>query len=636
MTYKGNKINFQMISNYKNDNLNEFSSNYLFEGKSENNKRLNKNLITEIEGRKNYISNNFGNGNLTYQSIFTEKEKTNLNNNIHRSNKSYNRKGYIKKIKEYNEVVPQEKHNMNMNLRAKKKIQNNRTQNRFQTIIDISKKNKISQEYIPTLTINGFDNDLYGNLGYQQYFSNNNERLNMDEINKMNKKTLDEYKGLKYQKSEERMDKIMNKNDFMKNIKKINDLNLFDENGENFDYFSTKEKINNIKLNENDYLNLGNKKYEMDVDGEDKNSLIKKTKTINEEINKIKFNNFMKEISNNKHLNSFNLSNEAMNIKKDQFDNSNLNNEQINSINKMHENHKSIGFNLKSHSKLNNYLGKNQYNSGENIISNRDNEAKVIKNVRANYNKLKSNNNRVNDIDKIIQRNIKNYDNNYRSNKIEKSINELSKSIGSNSNYILTNSHNFDKKDILDSKGKNKQIAHDSNNKNNYLTIIKKYKEKIDYLMKENKRLNDMVKKSQALLAKYKNEIINFRKKENNLNNKDFRENNVYINYNYDLNNHVNNNDNTKEKMIILEKQNEAYKLEIKNLKKLIEINNDNNKKILRENLINKFNTSGIIHDEIEFEKKRSYSVSKSKKTLPNSFLSSKTFQEDETDSKIN
>ena len=157
------------------------------------------------------------------------------------------------------------------------------------------------------------------------------------------------------------MDKIMNKNDFMKNIKKINDLNLFDKNGENFDYFSTKEKINNIKLNENDYLNLGNKKYEMDVDGEDKNSLIKKTKTINEEINKIKFNNFMKEISNNKHLNSFNLSNEAMNIKKDQFDNSNLNNEQINSINKMHENHKSIGFNLKSHSKLNNYLGKNQY-----------------------------------------------------------------------------------------------------------------------------------------------------------------------------------------------------------------------------------------------------------------------------------
>ncbi len=249
MTYKGNKINFQMISNYKNDNLNEFSSNYLFEGKSENNKRLNKNLITEIEGRKNYISNNFGNGNLTYQSIFTEKEKTNLNNNIHRSNKSYNRKGYIKKLKEYNEVVPQEKHNMDMNHRAKKEIQNNRTQNGFQTIIDISKKNKISQEYIPTLTINGFDNDLYGNLGYQQYFSNNNERLNMDEINKMNKKTLDEYKGLKYQKSEERMDKIMNKNDFMKNIKKINDLNLFDKNEENFDYFSTKEKINNIKLN---------------------------------------------------------------------------------------------------------------------------------------------------------------------------------------------------------------------------------------------------------------------------------------------------------------------------------------------------------------------------------------------------
>ncbi len=98
---------------------------------------------------------------------------------------------------------------------------------------------------------------------------------------------------------------------------------------------------------------------------------------------------------------------------------------------------------------------------------------------------------------------------------------------------------------------------------------------------------------------------------------------------------------NSDNKIKELERHLEKYKKENKELKALLMKNKNNQTSINeeidpKENLINKFNTSGIIHDEIEFEKKRSYSVWKSKKKLRNSFLTSKTFQEDETDSKIN
>ena len=92
--------------------------------------------------------------------------------------------------------------------------------------------------------------------------------------------------------------------------------------------------------------------------------------------------------------------------------------------------------------------------------------------------------------------------------------------------------------------------------------MIKENKEKNEKLVKNNISLNEENKKIKVLAIKLRNQlnVIKNLRTQNNLNNKDFSENNVNINYNY-----ITNNDKMQTKIKELEQQIENYKKENNN-----------------------------------------------------------------------
>jgi hypothetical protein len=237
------------------------------------------------------------------------------------------------------------------------------------------------------------------------------------------------------------------------------------------------------------------------------------------------------------------------------------------------------------------------------------------KNVSMEFKELVLNNSKLNSKDKANKSN--NISNKYLGN-IDENI--YKKNIETNqTNNVITKL----KEKI---RQLNNVIVNQNKKINNFIKIIKENKEKNEKLVKNNISLNEENKKIKVLVIKLRNQLNVFKnlKTQNNLNNKDFSENNVNINYNY-----ITNNDKMQTKIKELEQQIEKYKKENNDLKFLLNKykNNNDEGRNTKENLLNKFNTSYQVYDN---HRKASYSVSKSKRNISSSFFSSKVFKEDE------
>ena len=238
------------------------------------------------------------------------------------------------------------------------------------------------------------------------------------------------------------------------------------------------------------------------------------------------------------------------------------------------------------------------------------------KKLSIEFKELVLNNNQLNKKSKAIKSN--NISDKYTGN-IDKNI--YNKKIGTNQENNV----------ISKLKEKIKQLNNVIVNKNNkikaFIKTIKENKEKNDNLVKTNTLLNEENKKIKELAIKFRNQLNAFKKlqTQNNMNNQDFSENKVNINYNY-----ITNNDKMQTKIKELEKQIEKYKKENNDLKFVLnkyKNRNNNEGRNTKENLLNKFNRSYNLDDN---KRKTSYSVSKGKKTLSSSFFLSKVFKEDE------
>ena len=419
---------------------------------------------------------------------------------------------------------------------------------------------------------------------------------------------------------------IINKNDFIKNIKEIDDLNYLDEiDKKTEDFFMTTENINNLILDEN-YLIPSNDNYEKAIN-------ILQTMPLNSRI---------PEINNDFYANRNNFED---NIKSKMHNNINETNK-----NDLKNNSNKI---IKYKQKINNLNTKNY--SNKILNSNKSNETRLMLNKKSFYDKDKDNNylNIINSKkyltlshrdeqvkseaknlkignNQIFPKNLKKLKNKYKAKKSNNLSYELNENNEQN-NYIkqMPNNNEFDD-DNLEFKKTIQKLSNDINDKNKKINalikIIKQEKKKNEILEKNNNILKEENKKNQELLKKLKYAIIVLKKKQrdNNLSNNDYKENNVNINYNY-----INSNDKIQQNIKELEKQIENYKKENNDLKLLLKQHQNNNYEEItsKQNLLNKFNKSDFSGSN---NRKKSYSVSKNKVTLRYSIVSNKTFQEDD------
>ena len=391
------------------------------------------------------------------------------------------------------------------------------------------------------------------------------------------------------------MNIILDKNDFIKNIKEIDDLNNLDEiDKKNGQYFSTTENINNMNIRK-PFIS-SNDKYEREINIIKRMPLDSKPKNnINKRENNLE--NFIKENNKNDYF--------INNISRKNSNNNNQ--EKINKL-KVNTNENRI---------FNNHTYKNRL-----IINDDSFYNNIEKSIQQNNPILTTITYKNEEESKNLQRNLS-FEDKAKQNKENKNFhNYYSISKYGNKNIIqkipknLENNHNIDLKEIIK---KLKNIIKEKNDKIiSFNKVIRQYKERINAFIQNNIKLNEEKTKNKYLLNKYKNEINTLKDKLNNMNKIDF----------------INNKYNSEQKIKELENQLEKYKKENKDLKLLL-IKNKNNQMSIneeidpRENLINKFNTSSFINEN---HRKKSYSVSKNKTNL--SFFSSKTFREDEIEMK--
>ena len=588
-------LNNENFVDYTNDIFNDNSSRYILKGINE----INNYIPTQIENK--LTPDKIGtNKNLIYKSIFPRNERI-IRNKFNYNNVDENKNSY------------QISKNENKNNDTKKQIYNQQRKNRrLMNKIDNAKHNN-------SLSNNYYNNDYSQNINYIEKYMNinlkdfpnssNNKRRSRYKVNTLyttnteNGRNLDidiysdlkGIKNLKTQKSEDNLNIILDKNDFIKNIKEIDDLNNLDEiDKKNGQYFSTTENINNMNIRK-PFIS-SNDKYEREINIIKRMPLDSKPKNnINKRENNLE--NFIKENNKNDYF--------INNISRKNSNNNNQ--EKINKL-KVNTNENRI---------FNNHTYKNRL-----IINDDSFYNNIEKSIQQNNPILTTITYKNEEESKNLQRNLS-FEEKAKQNKENKNFhNYYSISKYGNKNIIqkipknLENNHNIDLKEIIK---KLKNIIKEKNDKIiSYNKIIKQYKERINAFIQNNIKLNEEKTKNKYLLNKYKNEINTLKDKLNNMNKIDF----------------INNKYNSEQKIKELENQLEKYKKENKDLKLLL-IKNKNNQMSIneeidpRENLINKFNTSGFINEN---HRKKSYSVSKNKTNL--SFFSSKTFREDEIEMK--
>ena len=634
MSYLNNQINY--AKNYDNNNINliENSAKFNLNGNYEANRY--KQTKPETGQMKNISINTNNKGNLIYKSIFNHKKfvkRNNSNNKEYINEEKYNiNEENVNQILEKNnyknkDIIPKKK-----NIKPRKYKYSIEKDDEDNSLMNFSEQRgnyniNYYKKYINSDNYSNKDKKLrqYSSNHLQniKYESNSKDKINQKNSNSNFNTRIKN--NINFKNNQENLDMIINKNDFIKNIKEIDDLNYLDEiDKKTEDFFMTTENINNLILDEN-YLIPSNDNYEKAIN-------ILQTMPLNSRIPEI--NNDFKP----------NRNNFEDNIKSEIHNNINETNKNVlkNSSNKI----------IKYKQKINNLNTKNY--SNKILNSNKSNETRLMLNKKSFYDKDKDNNylNIINSKkyltlshrdeqvkseaknlkignNQIFPKNLKKLKNKYKAKKSNNLSYELNENNEQN-NYIkqMPNNNEFDD-DNLEFKKTIQKLSNDINDKNKKINalikIMKQEKKKNEILEKNNNILKEENKKNQELLKKLKYAIIVLKKKQrnNNLSNNDYKENNVNINYNY-----INSNDKIQQNIKELEKQIENYKKENNDLKLLLKQYQNNNYEEItsKQNLLNKFNKSDFLGSN---NRKKSYSVSKNKVTLRYSIVSNKTFQED-------
>ena len=667
------------------------------------------------------IGNTFVNKNenplegLIYKSIFNSLEKNALKENINSiSDNNFNllqerekRKYYVSNKKISN--------NKKYTLNIKKQLQDIKNEqfensNDLDNNINHSKINNVSKDEFNDLLNNYSGSILNKDIQYKKQYSpkqsSNNENstkkinyivntdftdLNFEkdinnedfqEIPQTNKKTLN------YQKSEDNLNKnnILDKQEFMKNIKEINDLEFIDEDKN--EPFTQKDILsNNEYMNKNNYLR--NNKIENIINtgrnDRNKNLILPNKKEKSMAMNSIKspqnsfisttnnsnFNNFIynknsynssnankKAIIRKEKLNINNLSNHDINFNDNKMKISEISKTNNNSVLKNDKNSMDINTNLlysKTNfpEKIDNYLLSLE-NNEQNHFSTLSNE-EIEKSFSSNNPKKNKNNLNIknNYIDYMIQtknqnyKNISNNLNSFSNNNLDDINNEFYKSLGNNNfntrgNSQYVNMYNkSDNYNYLDLKEKYEKLKEEIKKKNillnRFTKIIGEYKKRYNNLLEKNKQLQEESKTKQITLLEkikeYQKEIyilknnIDLLKRNNTKNNK---------NENYNIN--IYNSTDFINQINKLKEELEKYKKENNNLKILAikyknnNLNANSNKEAKNENnLRNRFYFLEEKEKNNKYDKK-SYSVSKPKKRIRASSLSKKNFEEGDLD----
>ena len=667
------------------------------------------------------IGNTFINKNenplegLIYKSIFNSLEKNALKENI--NNISDNNFNLLQEREKRKYYVSNKKisNNKKYTLNIKKQLQDIKNEqfensNDLDNNINHSKINNVSKDEFNDLLNNYSGSILNKDIQYKKQYSpkqsSNNENstkkinyivntdftdLNFEkdinnedfqEIPQTNKKTLN------YQKSEDNLNKnnILDKQEFMKNIKEINDLEFIDEDKN--EPFTQKDILsNNEYMNKNNYLR--NNKIENIINtgrnDRNKNLILPNKKEKSMAMNSIKspqnsfisttnnsnFNNFIynknsynssnankKAIIRKEKLNSNNLSNHDINFNDNKMKISDISKTNNNSVLKNDKNSMDINTNL-FYSKTNfpekndNYLLSLE-NNEQNHFSTLSNE-EIEKSFSSNNPKKNKNNLNIknNYIDYMIQTKNQNYKNminnlnSFSNNNLDDINNEFYKSLGNNNSNTRGNSqyvnmnNKSDNYNYLDLKEKYEKLKEEIKKKNillnRFTKIIGEYKKRYNNLLEKNKQLQEESKTKQITLLEkikeYQKEIyilknnIDLLKRNNTKNNK---------NENYNIN--IYNSTDFINQINKLKEELEKYKKENNNLKILAikyknnNLNANSNKEAKNENnLRNRFYFLEEKEKNNKYDKK-SYSVSKPKKRIRASSLSKKNFEEGDLD----
>ena len=632
-----NQLNKRNIYNYKNKNLNENLSKP-FETQMND---INKYPPKKVKSDRNKNKNNNYFENLTYKSIFPKRKRMTKNISINNENRI--------ETNYYNGSI-------NENIFSTRNPENRRNKPESNYFIYLKKKNNSLQKatqirnqfYIPKEDYNFLNFSEIKEKEYNNLFNNDiNDRknyLNYKKYNKLSLKTNESAKFdinninalranlksnnyIKTQKNElppkieENFNKIINKNDFIKNIKEIDDLNYLDDiETKNNEYLSMVENINKLNINGKNYT------YSTDRLMKGFNSFSNNqidTKTSNTSIlNNNQVNNIIIDTNENFSNNNYNINEKNENNSKRKYKSRLINDLKRNEKKVLPQMNKSyVNKLVVNHNRINdvdnsdNYLLSKETNRFS-TMSQMDEKLKSFsKNVSMEFKELVLNNSKLNSKDKANKSN--NISNKYLGN-IDENI--YKKNIETNqTNNVITKL----KEKI---RQLNNIIVNQNKKINNFIKMIKENKEKNEKLVKNNISLNEENKKIKVLAIKLRNQLNVFKnlKTQSGLGDKDFSENNVNINYNY-----ITNNDKMQTKIKELEQQIEKYKKENNDLKFLLNKykNNNDEGRNTKENLLNKFNTSYQVYDN---HRKASYSVSKSKRNISSSFFSSKVFKEDE------
>ena len=617
MDFLKTRKNLDLSINYDN---NISSNNSLKYSLIDDHNIQNKYIYTEIDPKTTKSINN--NGILMYKSIFrrkdgkfkntiiNEKDKINNNNSINDTHYyKVNDNNYLAIIKKSYVILRNKKQQQfTINKNNPKEdysfvnFQKQRTVNNIKffnsNIKNINNKKNINNSTnYQEFSLNKKRNVKYNVNTLEQAHTENGMKMEFNDINF--KRIVDNNKKINLNNN------IIGRNDFVQNIKEINDLNYLDDiDKKNGRYYSTTDNIK--RLMKNDYNNNPNDKYET------KNNIFKQISTISKSRNNndIQSNNYKKyNTKNNGHNNNDALNRRYSNL--DEKYTTKLINTQKPNENKISNNNRHKDKILLNYDSFHNIPNNNVLldNTFFSTISLKEEQIKSVpKNLSFEYNEL-------------TKKKIPSQKTSISTNRTNNFINRVgNNSIKENIPKITENKNKLNVKDQIQELNK---IINEKNNKlNNCTKVINNFKGRIEILMKNNNELKEINKKNEILLNKFKKEIIILRQKRNDFSQKKyFSENNLNINYNF-----INRKITGEEKIKDLEEQIEKFKKENNDLKLLLmKYKNNNEDTNPKEKLLNKYNTSSFIHDNT---KKKSYCVTKTKKNL--SFFSSKIFKEDQ------
>ena len=556
---------------------------------------------TESEKKINQIKYRY----LLYKSIFNNNQNgvkynstmtnPNSNKNFFTINQESNNYGNLKLNQEIglNKMKISKTHNSFLNAyKHKKNLQNNGDNT---NINNTGKNSHKKKKYFKYLLKNGG-----GNKTQQSNTDNSTKIKEFMDISTKKYETVPVTKKENYLSC----NKIIDKNEFIKKIKQIEDLDFSEEiNKKKYTFFSAKENIKNI-IQGNFFSPSKDKAEEIN------NTLKIIPRTSRIWVNKqIKTNNYKREGKNIiKQKNSINKI-----IRKDNLSKEKRNNLKDNIIHNSKQNNTNLSQNVL---KIGNLLP-DLYNKKNGNKPKIDIKNLTISTKNRHYNSSSF----VSDLLNEKQININNK--NDRMNKYKHTMEKINEKQECN-DYIKNIKNNIENNYILELKEtilKLKNVVKIQNNKiNAFEIIVKNYKKQNDLLDKNNDYLIEENWKSKELINKYKAQIMILIKKQNIVD-KESNGGKCKINYNDE-----NNNDISLYKTKELENQIEKYKKEINSLKKLLLKYTNTNKEVKspKGKSITNLNSSSQLPGYI---RKKSLSVSRTRNN--NLILKSKIFQED-------